>query len=279
MTSDATPASTGATPATRGRAVRVLVATAVVVGFAWFAAAPALAGLGEPVDPRDTTEPEDETTTTNTTSTTTEADAPGTTEADGPTTTVAERDGADETRAATVDEDDDGTSIAALGAIGVVAFVLGLIVAAIPLGAALSRRRSAPTVAPAPPAPGHAPPVPAPTPAAGGPAIGPAPSRDADQVRHQRVVLVEALIALRDQLPSAALGDDAGQALAAAGIVEVRPEGMAFDPAHHRAVHQVATDDPARHNTVASVERPGYSDGTSTIRQPEVVVAVHGSPS
>jgi molecular chaperone GrpE len=277
VTSDATPASTGATPATRGRGPRVLVATVVVVGFAWFAATPALAGLGEPVDPRDTTEPEDETTTTSTT--TTEADAPGTTEADGPTTTVAERDGAEETRAATVDEDDDGTSIAALGAVGVVAFVLGLIVAAIPLGAALARRKKAPGAPLAPPAPGPAPPAPAPTPAAGSPAIGPAPSRDADQIRHQRVVLVEALIALRDQLPSAALGDEAAQALAAAGIVEVRPQGMAFDPAHHRAVHQVATDDPARHNTVASVERPGYSDGTSTIRQPEVVVAVHGSPS
>ena len=277
MTSDATLATTGAPPATRGRGLRVLVAAAVVVGFAWFAAAPALAGLGEPVDPRETTEPEqDEAPTTTAAPTTTEADTPRTTAADVPTTTVAGRDEADEPEPAddaTVDED-DGTSIAALGAVGVVAFILGLLVAAIPLGAALSRRKAA-----AGPAVGAPTPVPTPAPAAAGPAIGPAPSRDADQVRQQRVVLVEALIALRDKLPSAALGDEAAQALAAAGIHEVRPEGMAFDPAHHRAVHQVATDDPARHNTVAAVERPGYSDGTSTIRQPEVVVAVHGGSS
>ncbi|HEX7134938.1 MAG TPA: nucleotide exchange factor GrpE, partial [Iamia sp.] len=271
---NATPAPTGATPATRGHGLRVLVAAAVVVGFAWFAAAPALAGLGEPVDPRDTTEPE-ETSTTSTT-TTTEADTPGTTEADGPTTTVAPRDGTDEDAATTVDED-DGTSIAALGAVGVVGFILGLLLAAIPLGAALSRRKKAPSPL-APPAPA-ATPAPIPAPAPGGPAIGPAPSRDSDQVRQQRVVLVEALIALRDKLPSAALGDEAAQALAAAGIHEVRPEGVAFDPAHHRAVHQVPTDDPARHGTIASVERPGYSDGTSLIRPPEVVVAVHGGSS
>ncbi|HMJ75901.1 MAG TPA: nucleotide exchange factor GrpE, partial [Iamia sp.] len=222
-----------------------------------------------------TTTAVDRSTTQPARSTTTAADGPTTT-----TTTTVERDGTEEVDDATVDEsDDDGTSIAALGAVGVVAFILGLIVAAIPLGAALSRRRSVPVAPLAPPAPGHAPPPPLPTPAAGSPAIGPAPSRDADQIRHQRVVLVEALIALRDKLPSAALGDEAAQALAAAGIVEVRPEGMPFDPTHHRAVHQVATDDPARHNTVAAVERPGYSDGTSTIRQPEVVVAVHGSPS
>lgn len=279
MTSDATPATPSAPPVTRGRGLRVLVAALVVVGLGWFAATPAMAGLGEPVDPRDTTEPEEEPTTTEAPTTTTEADTPATTEADGPATTVADRDDAtepDEAEDATVDED-DGTSIAALGAVGVVAFILGLIVAAIPLGLALSRRKAAP----AGPAP-LAPPMPAPTPApasAGGPSIGPAPSRDADQVRQQRVVLVEALIALRDKMPSAALGDEAAQALAAAGIHEVRPEGVAFDPAHHRAVHQVATDDPARHGTVASVERPGYSDGTSTIRPPEVVVAVHESSS
>lgn len=273
MTSDATPAPTGATPATRGRGLRVLVAAAVVVGSAWLAT-PALAGLGDPLEPRDTTEPEEQTTTTEAPETT-ERDGPTTTEAGEPTTTVADRDDADEPEEAedaTVDED-DGTSIAALAAVGVVAFLLGLLIAAIPLGAALARRKSA---APAP----VAPPAPAPTPApAGGPAIGPAPSRDADQVRQQRVVLVEALIALRDKLPSAALGDEVAQALAAAGIHEVRPEGAPFDPAHHRAVHQVATDDPARHNTVAAVERPGYTDGVSTIRQPEVVVAVHGGPS
>lgn len=270
MTRNATPATTGATPMPRGTALRALVAAAVVVGSAWFAT-PALAGLGEPVDPRDTTEPREEPTTS-----TTEADGPSTTaEDDGPasTTTEAKEDDdepADEVdgdaASSSSDADDEGTSIAALAAVGVIAFILGLLVAAVPLGALLSKRKAAGT-APASPA------------SSGGPAIGPAPSRDTDQVRQQRVALVEALIGLRDKLPSEALSAEAAQALAAAGIHEVRPEGVPFDPAHHRAVHQVSTDDPARHNTVASVERPGYSDGVSTIRQPEVVVAVHGGSS
>lgn len=276
MTSDATPAPTGAPTMPRGRGLRALVAAAVVVGFAWFAAAPAMAGLGEPVDPRDTEPQQEQQEPTTEAPGGTKPDTP-TTAADGePTTTVAEGDDAASTSAASADEDDDdGTSIAALGAVGVVGFVLGLLLAAIPLGLALSRRKAA--SAPTPSAPAG--PVATPAPAASGPAIGPAPSRDADQIRQQRVALVEGLIALRDKLPSAALGDEAAQALAAAGIHEVRPEGVPFDPAHHRAVHQVATDDPARHNTVASVERPGYSDGVTTIRQPEVVVAVHGGSS
>lgn len=279
MTSDATPAP-GAPTVTRGRGLRVVVAAAVLVAFAGLAATPALAGLGEPVDPRDT-EPEQQPSTTADGPATTEAETPTTDGGDEPTTTVAERDGTTdaETEDATVDED-DGTSIAALGAVGVVAFIVGLLVAGIPLLAALSRRKAAPPVPAGAPTSAAAPgPAATPTPATGSPAIGPAPSRDADQVRQQRVVLVEALIALRDQLPSAALGDEAAQALAAVGITEVRPEGLAFDPTHHRAVHQVPTDDPARHNTVATVERPGYRDGTSTIRPPEVVVAVHGGSS
>jgi hypothetical protein len=262
-----------------------VVAAAVVVGFAWFAATPALAGLGEPVGPRDTEPEEQRPTTTSKPVGTTEADEPTTTtEAEGPTTTAGSSSGSEVEREAEDAGDDDsdgGTSIAALGAVGVIAFVIGLLVAGLPLLAALSRRTSAPAPArPAPtPAPAAAGPAPTPAPAAGGPAIGPAPSRDADRIRQQRVALVEGLIALRDKLPSAALGDEAAQALAAAGIHEVRPEGVAFDPAHHRAVHQVPTDDPARHNTVASVERPGYSDGSSVIRPPEVVVAVHGGSS
>ncbi|QYG91104.1 nucleotide exchange factor GrpE [Iamia sp. SCSIO 61187] len=273
MTRNATAAATSGPPTTRRPVVRGLVVAAVVVGVAWCAAAPALAQLGEPVDPSDTTESEQTTTTT-----TAPSEEPSTTDAEGPTTTSPGEEV--EPDDATVETDDDGTSIAALAAVGVVAFVLGLIVAAIPLGAALSRRKAGPTVpgpAPAPAAPAAGP---APSPPAGpGPAIGPAPSRDADQLRHQRVVLVEALIALRDQLPSAALGQEALQALEGAGITEVAPVGQRFDAGQHHAVHQEATDDPARHGTIVSVERPGYRDGATIIRQPEVVVATNGSPS
>jgi molecular chaperone GrpE (heat shock protein) len=44
-------------------------------------------------------------------------------------------------------------------------------------------------------------------------------------------------------------------------------------------VHQVVTEDPAVHNTIVSVERPGYADGARIIRQPEVVVARIGGGS
>ena len=80
-------------------------------------------------------------------------------------------------------------------------------------------------------------------------------------------------MALRDKLPSSALAEEAGRVLTDAGVVELRPEGLPFDPSAHRAVDQVAVGDAARHNVVLSVERPGYADGTHVIRQPEVVVA------
>lgn len=277
MTRNATAAATGGAPTTRRPVGRAVVVATVVMGVAWFAAAPALAQLGDPVDPDDTTEPEQTTTTS-----TAPDEEPSTTDAEAPSTTSAGEEVPPDD--ATVETDDDGTSIAALAAVGVVAFVLGLIVAAIPLGVALSRRRAAVPRVPGPPlAPAFPPPAPSPAPApaaaGSGPVIGPAPSRDADQLRHQRVVLVEALIALRDQLPSAALGQEALQALEGAGVTEVAPVGQPFDAGQHHAVHQEATDDPARHGTIVSVERPGYRDGTTVIRQPEVVVAMNGGPS
>lgn len=273
------------------RAGRAVAGAAVVVGLGVLAPAAALAQVGGPVGPTSTT------TTTEAdepTSTTTEADEPASTtttvgggagQAD-PDETPADADAdADGDEAAAADDGDDGddggTSIVALGAVGLVAFLIGLAVAGLPLLAALSKRKAAAAgPGPVPPAAPTPPPAVAPAPgASGGPAIGPPPARDTDHVRAQRVALVEAVIALRDKLPSEALATEAAEALASAGITEVRPEGQPFDPAQHRAVHQVATDDPARHGTIASVERPGYTDGTSVIRQPEVVVAVHGSPS
>lgn len=269
-----TPDSTGTRPAVGRRVGRSVAVLAVLAGVGLLGAGPAHAGLGDPLDPgATTTEADTPTTTQPEDAPTTAADAPTTTDGDDetPPTTGAEAT-ADEDGPTSTDED-GGTSAAALGAVGVVAFVLGLLVAGIPLMAALSKRKATPPASP----PSTAPPAAAPTPA--GPAIGAPPSRDADQVRAQRVALVEGLIALRDKLPSEALAGEAAAALAAAGITEVAPVGQPFDAAHHRAVHQVATDDPARHGTVASVERPGYTDGQALIRQPEVVVAVHGGPS
>lgn len=271
-------APTGGPRTALGRRVGRSAAAAfvVVVGLGLMTAAPAHAGLGDPLDPGGpTTTAADEPATTATPeeTPTTAADAPTTTVADGeaPSTEGAGT-AADGDTPAGVDED-DGTSVAALAAVGIGAFVLGLLVAGAPLVLALSKRKAAPAGSP------QAPPSPAPAGPVAGPAIGAPPSRDADQVRGQRVALVEALIALRDKLPSEALAGEAASALAAAGISELAPVGRPFDPAQHKAVHQVSVDDPARHGTIAAVERPGYTDGHAIIRQPEVVVAVHGSPS
>ncbi len=274
---------TGSTvPRLGRRAHRTAAVVAVLVGLGLLTGVPAGAqDVGEPLGPGGTS-------STSSTTTTTVVEQPTTTSDDKeePATTApeaSEDEPSGTARAAATDVDDDGgTSFVALLAAGVVGLVVGLALAGLPLLAALSRRKAASTGArPGPPAAPAAPvPTAAPTPpVGGGPVIGAPPARDSDQVRGQRVALVEAMIGLRDKLPSEALGTEVVEALAAAGITEVRPEGEPFDPARHRAVHQVATDDPSRHGTIASVERPGYTDGSTMIRQPEVVVLVHGGSS
>lgn len=302
MTRGSLPESTATTPPAPSRApARAALGLALGLGLAVALATPTLAGPSGPVAAQvgqPTTDPQgpggggigerpggDRSTTTtdapgterSTSTTSTEAAEPG-----SPTTaTTAARDEegpgpSASAEADDVEDDDEGTSVVALVAVGLVGFVLGLLLAAVPLGAALARRKAA---RPAPaPALAPVPTGPAPAPAAG-PVVGPAPTREEAQARSQRAALAEALMGLRDQLPSAALGDEAARALAAVGITEVRPDGQPFDPSRHHAVDQVETDDPARHNTVASTERPGYADGDRLVRQPEVVVARHGSGS
>ena len=210
-----------------------------------------------------TTTTEDQTTTSTTearSTTTTEQETTSTTEGGGGIITPP------------TDEDDSGTSAGLVFGVGVLAFLLGLLVAGVPLALLLAARRK-------PAGPGQAPPGPppvAPAPVAAGPAIGPAPSREEAAIRSQRAGLVEALISLRDQLPSEALADEAQRALAAAGITEIRPDGEVFDPARHRATDQVTAADVQAHNRVTATERVGYADGERVIRLPEVVVARHG---
>lgn len=264
--------------ARRGAPRRALAAVAAVLAATLLLGAPAGAGIGDPFDPDGTT------TTTEAPTTTTEADGD---EPDGSPTTAAEEpeapssepsangaDGADAEGQAggegDDDADDDGTSTLALVAAALGGLVLGALLAGVPLALALSRRTPGPTA----PAGAGAPPAAAPV---ARPA--PAPTPVDDGAHAQRAGLVEALVSLRDQLPSDALRAEAARALSDVGVVEVSPLGEAFDPSRHRAVAQSPTDDPARHNTVAAVERPGYVDGAREVRPPEVVVARHGASS
>jgi hypothetical protein len=62
-------------------------------------------------------------------------------------------------------------------------------------------------------------------------------------------------------------------ALAEAGVTPVEiPAGERFDSSEHRAVGQVGTSDPRRHNLVAKTERAGYLDRGRRLRYPDVVV-------
>jgi hypothetical protein len=91
-----------------------------------------------------------------------------------------------------------------------------------------------------------------------------------------RDALVQQYIDLRDQVGSAALQAQMADALAAVGVTAIEPApGEPFDRTRHQAVDHVPTDDPARHRTVASVERPGYLDGERIIRPAQVVVFRH----
>jgi hypothetical protein len=89
----------------------------------------------------------------------------------------------------------------------------------------------------------------------------------------QRAALVAAVIEVRDSVPSEALRERLGRALQDVGVRELTVEpGQPFDPQWHRAVDTTPTADPAQVNTVATTERPGYVDGATTLRLPEVIV-------
>jgi len=89
----------------------------------------------------------------------------------------------------------------------------------------------------------------------------------------QRARLAAALIDLRDRLESDALDAEISAALASSGFREVTvAPGSPFDPEQHRGVDWEPTHDPEHDKLVAHTDRPGYVDGTTVLRPPEVVV-------
>lgn len=266
-----------------------------------------------PTLPGGPTTTDDPTVTTEDQTTTTEGGSRGTgepasTDRDGDAGTSDSEDGG-LAAPASASDGGDGVSGVLVALLVLGAFVLGLLVAAVPLFL-LGRRRAGGSgqggalspAAPSPPgvsssagatasagpnasAGSVAPAGPAETPATvsnsasattGAPVIGAAPSREEALIQNQRTGLAAALINLRDQMPSDALAEEAQRALAAAGITEVRPDGETFDPARHRAASQVDTNDALAHDRIVATERVGYVDGSRPIRLPEVVVARHG---
>jgi molecular chaperone GrpE len=62
------------------------------------------------------------------------------------------------------------------------------------------------------------------------------------------------------------------------GLTEI-PASGAFDPNVHRALERVETGDPADHNRVLQVLRPGYRTEQSVLRYAEVKVGYFPPPS
>jgi hypothetical protein len=143
---------------------------------------------------------------------------------------------------------DSGVSVVVVVLVGLLGAIAGF------AAAWLARRPSAPKPATA------AAPVPPPvaTPAANG---------------GDRAVLVRELADLRDRIGSEALSDEIRARLEQVGVREIPvAPGDPFDANVHHGVDARETDDPSLDQRIASVERPGYRDGATVLRLPEVVV-------
>lgn len=112
--------------------------------------------------------------------------------------------------------------------------------------------------------------APQPRPTVPPPGGWPAPAPGPDP---RRQPLVDGLIAARDLVdPDSVLSRRLGAALAEGGVRELAPIGERFDPGRHHAVATQPTNDPARAELIADVERVGYADAERMIRLPDVVV-------
>ncbi len=91
-------------------------------------------------------------------------------------------------------------------------------------------------------------------------------------LRQERTALIELCLYARDRVSSPAAAERLDAGLAELGVVALRPDGEAFDPAQHEAAASVPTADPERHGTVAETEVPGYADRGAVVRAPVVSV-------
>jgi hypothetical protein len=94
------------------------------------------------------------------------------------------------------------------------------------------------------------------------------------EVVAQRRALVDAYLSIADRLRDSdeALFRQLTDALAAAGVSMVAPDGQPFDPEQHVSVLTEPTQDETLHQTVANTAKAGYLDGTTWLRRPEVAV-------
>jgi len=95
------------------------------------------------------------------------------------------------------------------------------------------------------------------------------------ELERQRLALIEVCIEVSEQLDSLMLRERLEDALADVGVEPYEPDGERFDPALHDAVGRRPTGDPALDGLVADRQRPGYRDGLTDLRLPQVLVCRH----
>ncbi|MGI8332378.1 nucleotide exchange factor GrpE [Actinomadura scrupuli] len=94
------------------------------------------------------------------------------------------------------------------------------------------------------------------------------------EIAAQRRDLIDASIAIADAVRDRdeTLWRQVTDALAAAGVTTVAPDGEPFDPERHVPVLAEPTEDAKLHQTVAATGTVGYLDGKTWLRRPEVSV-------
>lgn len=167
---------------------------------------------------------------------------------------------------------DEGTSTVTLALIGLGGVAVGAV------GATLLRRKQSPALDLAnAPAPVANPAAMMPPPGAVSPPAAP-PASPAPPANDRSPGLITALIDLADRVPSQALRAEILAALGRAGVHPLEPaQGEAFDVARMRGVGNAPAPDPGWVGRVASTDRPGFHDGVSVLRLPEVIVYTAGT--
>lgn len=103
--------------------------------------------------------------------------------------------------------------------------------------------------------------------------VAPVPREPDDAIHKQRRKLIESCIDLRDLVTSEAQREQLRMTLEEVGVTVVETNsGDRFDPDTQKAVDTVATSDPLLDQKIAETEQPGYKDGDTILRLPQVLV-------
>ncbi len=92
------------------------------------------------------------------------------------------------------------------------------------------------------------------------------------QTLADRSALVQLCLYALDRARSDGVAERIERGLAGVGVLPVRPDGEAFDPARHEAAGAVPTDDTRLVGLIAETETAGFTDHGRVLRVPVVTV-------